>query len=252
MGDIAHQAASAKQTLLELAKQVHTLGEGLQHAAPSNKTDTPNPSIEYLIAAADILNASAAACDAVTSEGGSIQSSKETLLSILSDAMVQDEALRGQFNIGTKFRFVREKLQTLQDTLSAALASIQEASEADEPAAVQADEVVVYVYIFNAQGVLVPTWRKMVHPSVMYEYSVNRPIYRDQSEIDAIIRTKSEKQQHAYFAIAVKKENILGDAQGHALVRVKEGALSHNRILFFRHNENDYRVSETGELIKLT
>lgn len=181
-----------------------------------------------------------------------IQSSKEKLLGILDEAIAKDEALREQFHIGTKFRFVREKLQAMRDTLSAALASIQEASESDEPEPVQDDEVVVFVYIFNAQGVLVPTWRKMVHPSVMYEYSVNRPVYRDQSAIDAIIRSKSERQQHAYLAIAVKKENIISDAQGHALVRVKEGGLSHHRILFFRHNEHDYRVSSTGELIKLT
>lgn len=68
MGDIAHQATSTKQALLELAKQVNTLGVGLQHAAPSDKTDTPNPSIEYLIATADMLNALAASCDQVATD----------------------------------------------------------------------------------------------------------------------------------------------------------------------------------------
>ncbi|HEU5280974.1 MAG TPA: type IVB secretion system protein IcmQ [Gammaproteobacteria bacterium] len=252
MGDIAHQATSTKQALLELAKQVNALGEGLQHAAPSDKTDTPNPSIEYLLAMAEVLNELAVECDHVKDAGDTILSSKEKLLGVTQTALTQDESLRQQFNIANKFRFVREKLQALHDAVNAALASIQEAMEANEPVAAGADEVVVYVYLFNAQGVLVPTWRKMVTPSVMYEYSVNRPIYRDQSALDAIIRTKSERQQHAYFAIAVKKENIISDAQGHALVRVKEGCLSHQRILFFRHNEHDYRVSETGELIKLT
>lgn len=190
--------------------------------------------------------------------GNAIQASKEKLLSIVKEAIAKDEALREQFNIGNKFRFVREKLQALHDEVSAALASIQEDIEANQPSAVQADEVIVYVYLFNAQGVLVPTWRKMLHPSVMYEYSVNRPIYQDQSAIEAVIRSKAEKQQHAYFAIAIKKESMIAfadqapkDALGHALVRVKEGSLVHQRILFFKHNDRDYRVSASGELIKL-
>lgn len=68
MGDIAHQAASTKQALLELAKQVNTLGEGLQHAAPTDKTNTPNPSIEYLIATANMLNGLASACEHVVND----------------------------------------------------------------------------------------------------------------------------------------------------------------------------------------
>lgn len=190
--------------------------------------------------------------------GNAIQASKEKLLSIVKEAIAKDEALREQFNIGNKFRFVREKLQALHEEVSAALATIQEEIEANQPSALQSDEVIVYVYIFNAQGVLVPTWRKMLHPSVMYEYSVNRPIYQDQSAIDAVIRSKAEKQQHAYFAIAVKKDSIISfadeppkDAQGHVLVRVKEGGLVHQRILFFKHNDRDYRVTASGELIKL-
>lgn len=190
--------------------------------------------------------------------GNAIQISKEKLLSIVKEAIAKDEALREQFNIGNKFRFVREKLQALHDEVSAALATIQEDIEANQPSAVQADEVIVYVYIFNAQGVLVPTWRKMLHPSVMYEYSVNRPIYQDQSAIEAVIRSKTDKQQHAYFAIAVKKPSIISfadespkDALGHALVRVKEGSLVHERILFFKHNDHEYRVTESGEIIKI-
>lgn len=187
-----------------------------------------------------------------------LKTNKDALYEILQSAVAEDEALRQQFNMGDKFRFIRDQLLALQASVGAELALIHDDVNHTAPVVVAEDEVVVYVYLFNAQGVLVPTWRKMVQASVLYEYSVNRPIYTDESDIQAVIRTKSNKQQHAYLAVAVKKENIypladgsLKDAMGNTLIKVKEGSLLFNRILAFKHNENEYRVNEMGELIKV-
>lgn len=68
MGDIAQQVVFTKQTLLELAKQVHTLGTGLTNAAPGDKAGLPNPSIQYLTAIADTLEAHAKLCDELSQE----------------------------------------------------------------------------------------------------------------------------------------------------------------------------------------
>ncbi len=187
-----------------------------------------------------------------------LKTSKDALYEILQTAVAEDEALRQKFNMGDKFRFIREQLLALQASVGAELALIKDEINHSAPVALAEDELIVYVYLFNAQGVLVPTWRKMVQSSVLYEYSVNRPIYTDESAIQAVIRTKSNKQQHAYLAVAVKKENIypmadaaLKDAMGNTLIKVKEGSLHFNRILFFKHNESEYRVNDLGELIKV-
>lgn len=63
MGDIAQQATVAKQALYELANQVNTLGVGLMNALPGEKAGAPNPSIQYLIAMAEVLQVYARACD---------------------------------------------------------------------------------------------------------------------------------------------------------------------------------------------
>jgi hypothetical protein len=112
------------------------------------------------------------------------------------------------------------------------------------------------VYLYNSQGVLFPTWQKMVTAAVLYEYSVNRPIYAEQSLIEAYIRSKTNKAQHAYLAVAIKPTDIIKtpaeakDAIGGALIKVREGTLLINKLVLFTHNGHEYTLSETGVLTK--
>lgn len=54
MSKIALEADMVRNRLLEIAQQAQALAAGLQNAAPGDK-DKPNPSIQYLIAASDML-----------------------------------------------------------------------------------------------------------------------------------------------------------------------------------------------------
>lgn len=65
MSEIAIEAASTKTKLLEIAKQAAVLSAGLQNAAPGER-ETPNASIQYLTAIADLLAEIADNCDEVT------------------------------------------------------------------------------------------------------------------------------------------------------------------------------------------
>ena len=67
MTDTAIIAASAKNTLLEIAKQAGALGSGLQNAAPGEKTGTPNNSVQYLMAISEALTKVAEECGKIIS-----------------------------------------------------------------------------------------------------------------------------------------------------------------------------------------
>lgn len=68
MSEIAVQAASAKTTLLEIARQAQALAAGLQNAAPGDKS-APNPSIQYLLTISELLTRAANQCDEFTQAG---------------------------------------------------------------------------------------------------------------------------------------------------------------------------------------
>lgn len=177
------------------------------------------------------------------------------LLQLVRDAVQQDTELRETYQIGDKFRFIRDRLQVLLTRIEEEVNVFKK--ESGEIQEILDDEILVYVYLYNAQGDVLPTWQKMLNRSVFYEYSVNRPIYAEKSDIEAYIRSKSKRIQHAYLSMIVKKQDIIPtsassdlyqDAFGHRLIKVKEGSL--NRVFSFTYNGIEYSVNETGEIQK--
>ena len=65
MSDLALITSMARAGLMEIAKQSHALGIGLQNAAPGDKTGKPNPSIEYLLEISKELNQYVQECSAL-------------------------------------------------------------------------------------------------------------------------------------------------------------------------------------------
>lgn len=180
---------------------------------------------------------------------------QEKLLSVVRNAIKQDGQLRAELQVGDKFRFIRDSLTSLLTGLEAELVVLKEATEV---AAVKVgeDDVNVYVYIFNSQGLDVASWRKMVSPEVYYEYSVSRPIYAEKEHIEKLIDSKPTRTQHGFITVSVKKDALLPvdeaakDALGNQLIKVKEGALKIDRVVCFTHNSIDYTVGPKGEIAK--
>lgn len=182
---------------------------------------------------------------------------KERLRQLMQDMLAQDKTLRDKHQIGEKFRFVRDRLNALATRIEESLGVVEEDNEASDTLLTEED-IVVYVYLYNAQGLVLKTWQKMLNPAVFYEYSVNRPIYTDKSQVDAFIRSKPNKVQHGYLAVIIKKQDVISgegvegskDAIGNPLIKVKEGSLRFDRLLSFTQNGNEYTVKENGEFEK--
>lgn len=183
---------------------------------------------------------------------------KEKLQKLVRDSIEADKKLREKFNIGEKFRFIRDRLLALdgrvQEELDALAVEIEKKTDK-----IAEGEVLVYVYIFNAQGLVLQTWQKMLNPSVFYEYSVNRPVYTEKAHIEAFIRSRTNKAQHGFLTIVIRKTDILPapvgiekvvDTIGNPLVKIREGSLKANKMFSFTHQENQYLLDEAGQIVK--
>jgi len=183
---------------------------------------------------------------------------KERILQLVSDAIQRDKALREDYQIGDKFRFIRDRLHALQLHVEEDLNAMQKEIE-KKTDQVADDEVLVYVYLYNAQGIAFQTWQKMLSPSVFYEYSVNRPVYADKSCVESFVRSRPNKVQHGFLTVAIKKQNILllpagteppKDQIGNPLIKIKEGALPFDRMFSFTYQGHEYVVNEAGQVVK--
>jgi hypothetical protein len=183
---------------------------------------------------------------------------KEQLLQLVQTAIQHDTQLREQYQIGEKFRFVRDRLTALATEIETDIAQMQE-EIVKKTTQVKEDDMLVYVHLFNAQGIIFQSWHKMLAPSVFYEYSVNRPIYTDKAAIESLVRSRQNRAQHGILTVAIKKQDILPtpadeepakDANGTLLVKIREGSLSINRMVSFTHQEQDYVINENGQVTK--
>ena len=174
------------------------------------------------------------------------------LLTLLKQAIEQDEKLRVKYSLGDKFKFIRDKLRTLFAQVEAEVSDVVKEVQLPEKK-LQTDEISLYVYLYNAKGALLSNWQPLLTPSVFYEYSVNRPIFKDKKMIAQFIKAKANPLQHGYLTIAVHPNDVLEtytDSQGADLVRVKEGSLHYSKLLKFTHNEQNYIVDSEGRLVK--
>ncbi|HTM63614.1 MAG TPA: type IVB secretion system protein IcmQ [Gammaproteobacteria bacterium] len=181
---------------------------------------------------------------------------KEKLMQLINEAVSNDEKLRAELNIGNKFRFIKDRLQQLKTQIEASLQTIKVETE-EKREELSEDEQLVYVYLFNAHGIDMQSWMKLVHPTVFYDHSVNRPIYGNKDHIEAVIRSKANRTQHGYLTVAIKKNDILKkddaapkDNLGHPLLKIKEGSLHQTRMLNLSHNGNTFVLDENGSLVK--
>ncbi len=239
--------------LRALVNQARVLATGLQHAAPHV---SPSLSVQYLFERAAQLEQAALEFETFTSDKPE-KEEREKICALIKETLHQDEALRNQYHVGNKFAFLRDRLQVVLGPLEQSLKTIAVAIEEKKTESALPEDTVFYVYLFNAKGAALSSWVSMLTPKLFYEYSVNRPIYADRAAIDLLMKEKPDRRQHAYFSISAKSTDILlsGDAApkdsyGSPLIKVREGALSFDRLKSFFYNEEEYVINEMGQLVK--
>lgn len=103
----------------------------------------------------------------------------------------------------------------------------------------------VYVSVYQADYNNLNKWQNTLLG--IAEYSVSRPVYREQAYIEEIIRSRQTFNE-AYVIVFIKETDIipsysgkaLVDKFGHELLTVKEGAILPENIYEFVHLEKHY------------
>jgi intracellular multiplication protein IcmQ len=121
--------------------------------------------------------------------------------------------------------------------------------------ALRSNQQEVYVSIYSSYGSNMQSWEKIV--ANLPRQMISRPIYADEEEIKAILKTKENKQNEAYVAIYIYQTDILPlspdkapvDKLGKALLSLKDKTLNLENISRFVHLSGTYQFSD-GRLIK--
>ena len=181
----------------------------------------------------------------------------EKMHSVLKNAVEQEKILREKYDIGVRFHVVKSQLQATLDDFEKNIAEIEQKeqnllSAKNAKKVLSENEVLVYVYLFNAQGDKVKSWENLLLPSALQDHCINRPIYLSLNNVEEILRTRIPREQHAYIEISIQKGDILkeinDEAYHHTLLRLKEGKLKVENIRRFYHRGINYNLIN-GQLI---
>lgn len=174
-------------------------------------------------------------------------------------ALVEEEkALRQELHVGDQYRAIPSRLEALLNYVKQATDVFEETEIVQRAAPTLTDsQQYVYVYLYNANGRLLSRWETMLSPRNLFEYSVNRPIYETQKHVDVYIRSRPHDDEHAFLVMKIEKSDVIRladdamrqDNLGQPLLKLKEGALREDGLVYFYHRDSRYVFSH-GHLIE--
>lgn len=112
----------------------------------------------------------------------------------------------------------------------------------------------IYVSLYQTDAYNLIKWENTLKN--ISEYSINRPIYRFEENIQAIIRSKQDSPNEAYVSIYIKSTDVIPpyagklieDKLGHELLTVRENSLQPKSISEFVHQGKRY-LFKNGKLL---
>ena len=113
----------------------------------------------------------------------------------------------------------------------------------------------IYISLYSADGANLQSWEKIV--TNLPKQMISRPIYADEEDVKAVIKTKENKKNEAYVAIYINQTDILAlsserssiDKLGKPLLNIKDKTLNLDNLSRFIHSSGVYRYAN-GRLIK--
>jgi len=97
----------------------------------------------------------------------------------------------------------------------------------------------IYVSLYQVAGNNLQNWQYTLR--LLSEHSVNRPTYRDEQSVRALIASKTDIDRHGYAIVYIKEDDIYGfeeqprDSLGHEMLVLKEGVVKLENIVGFVH-----------------
>ncbi len=133
----------------------------------------------------------------------------------------------------------------------------QQESESYIKPKLEADMEPVFVLLFQSEGQNVQKWEQLLRG--LSRYALGRPVYRNEVDVQKVIRAKMTNGLEAYAKVAVSKSLLEAssrlsprqDRLGNTLITLPVGAIKSDAVLEFVHGKQHYHFDK-GELINVS
>lgn len=165
-------------------------------------------------------------------------------------AVLESLLKEGEWEASLFLQAASKRIHSLHDQAKALLKqSIGNAAinSSESSAASNVKRSKVFISLYQADSRDLTKWQMLLNN--LAEVSMSRPIYRQQEEIEKMIRYKEDSSKEAYVAINVEDSKLIQaetqhvqkDRSGFELVVLKEGAIQRSNIVEFVHGQQRYK-----------
>ncbi len=185
---------------------------------------------------------------------------KETKEQLHGILLALDKALeRGPWSastfltlIGKKLKLIRDNLvDNLQEAENESLGGVKISQSTEKFSSMKR----IYIALYAFDGSNLQSWERIIDH--LPDQVISRPVYANEEDVIANIRSKSNRINEAYAAIYVDplyilqlpKERVLVDKLGNPLLSLKDKAINLNNFDELVHQSGNYRYVG-GRLIK--
>lgn len=177
------------------------------------------------------------------------------ILSALNDLIIAKSWDETNF-----LKIMGRELKRIRDSLNSEINDFQESdlAKADQLAkkiAQHTGQKKVFIALYSSEGDKIQSWERILNN--LRNQMISRPIYANEEDVEAWIKSKENKLNEAYVAIYIDQSDLLSipedkvpvDKLGKKLLVLKDNTISLNNICNFIHQSGVY-LYEHGRLIK--
>lgn len=177
------------------------------------------------------------------------------ILKALDDAIEQGPWEESNFLkvIGKNLREIRDGFANQLNSAGREKAKIT--SHLANRIALRSGQQEIFISLYSSDGMNLQSWERIIMN--LPKQMISRPIYADEADVKALLRTKENKMNEAYVSIYVNQSDILTlpsdkvpvDRLGKPLLTLKDKSLLLDNVNRFVHTSGSYQYHQ-GRLIK--
>ncbi|MEN9916410.1 MAG: Dot/Icm secretion system protein [Pseudomonadota bacterium] len=177
-----------------------------------------------------------------------LQNEQEIQVALAIKKILDEGIASGPWQANLFLKGIKKKLEEIRDEFVTGVGIDQHHEQiANNLRAANGFETTeVYIALYQSQGSNMSKWQEVVVSLV--NYMMGRPIYRNETDVQAAIRLNDRNLNHAYAVVKVASEAILTgelartDREGRQLISLREAAIKLQNIIRLVHASGEYRL----------
>lgn len=158
-------------------------------------------------------------------------------------------------------RMVGKNLTAIRDDFLTRLGAkseheLKNESQLANKMALRSSQLEIFISLYSSDGINIQSWERIV--ANLPKQTISRPIYSNEENLKEVLKLKDNKNNEAYVAIFIDKQDILSlapdkvpkDKLGTSLLSLKDRTLNLENISRFVHVTGSYQFLR-GRLVKM-